>query len=611
MCGICGVIHKNGKTVERGDLNIMMDAIKHRGPDDSGTYINNNIGLGFVRLSILDLSYSGHQPMYSSDKRFIIIYNGEVYNYKEIRRQLSSKHTFVSGTDTEVVLAAYQEWGENCLEKFNGMFSFIIYDTRSKTLFAARDRFGIKPFYYFEDDERIVFASEIKAIHKIVKSYPNDKAIYDYLIHNRTDHTKQTFFSNIQRLSPAHLMIIDSNQNVSTKRWYNLRERVGTNQSMSSVQYLDLFNDSLRLRLRADVPIGVSLSGGLDSSAITSSLLDTFNLKNMNTFSAVYGKTEDSDESRYIDEYIPFIKNMHFSYPTSGTLIKDYRDFIIAHNEPVPDLGPYAQFKVMELAKKHVTVTIDGQGADEQLAGYHYFFGSYYVELFRSYKFHSLILENYHYFLNHGSLDALKYFLYYLFPNSIQSKIRSSTFPSVSPDFLLNSIGEKSKYDINAALYHPVSLGDSLIQHFEHKLEHLLRWEDLNGMYHSIESRVPFLDYRLVEATLSTPSSQKIKRGNTKVILRQAMKGLVPETIINRMDKKGFSNPRDKWFRTEKFQELIGDTINGTTFRNLGYFNVAKANEQYINHLSGRHDHSKEIWKWINMSVWHEELISC
>ncbi len=472
MCGISGIINFNTNPVQEKEIRLMMQKMKHRGPDDDGVFIENNVGLGFVRLSILDLSVAGHQPMLSNDNRYAIIFNGEVYNYIEIREELKDDFIFNTGTDTEVVLAAFQKWGKACLDKFNGMFAFVIYDKQTKEIFAARDRYGIKPFYYYQDDEKFIFASEIKSILPLVNKQANDSIIFDYLLYNRTDHSEQTFFKNIKKLPHGSYLTIN-NFKVEVNIWYDLSDKIKNQKSLSPEDYRALFNDSIKLRLRADVPIGVSLSGGIDSSAIVSSLIKDFNLTNLNTFSAVYGKDEPSDESEFIDVFKSMVKNMHYTYPNANTFFNDFNDFIDTHNEPVPDIGPYAQYKVMELASKSVTVTLDGQGADEQLGGYHYFFGSYYRELLRDFKLLKFITENIHYLKKHHSINALKYMIYYLSPNFLQEKTNRSTFPSIDTGFIDNNNSTKQ---INKLLYNPKSLNESLFQHFKSKLEHLLKW---------------------------------------------------------------------------------------------------------------------------------------
>ena len=605
MCGISGIINFDNTPVEEKDIRIMMEKMKHRGPDDEGLNLFDNMGFGFVRLSILDLTLAGHQPMFSHDRRYVIVYNGEVYNYIELREELKGEFQFKTGTDTEVILAAYQKWGEDCLDKFNGMFAFAIYDIIKKEIFAARDRYGIKPFYYYVDDDKFIFASEIKSILPLLSNKePNNSIIFDYLLYNRTDHTENTFFEGIKKMQHGYLLTIKKGK-IKFKKWYNLSEKLSKNSPLSPDEYRDLFNESLKLRLRSDVPVGVSLSGGIDSSSIVSALIEDFNLIELNTFSAIYGKDEAADESNFIDAYDDIVKNMHFTTPDAHTFFNDFHSFIDAHNEPVPDIGPYAQFKVMALANKHVKVTLDGQGADEQLAGYHYFFGSYYRELINKLKILKFLSENFYYFKKHKSINALKYYLYYLLPSHFQIKVNNHMFPSINKTFIKNNNGNK----LNEMLYNPKDLKESLIQHFEYKLEHLLRWEDLNAMHFSIESRVPFLDYRLVEATLSTPSNQKIYKGETKHILREALKDILPFKITNRKDKKGFSNPREKWFRSQEFQNFIFELINSEKFKNRGYFDSQVANAQYKIHVNGGVDYSKEIWKWINLEIWFRKFI--
>lgn len=605
MCGICGIINFNKEPVEEVLIRKMMQKIKHRGPDDEGLFIDQNYGFGFVRLSILDLSPLGHQPMFDQNNRFMIIHNGEIYNYIEIREELKKKsYTFRSNTDTELILYSYIEWGEDCLNKFNGMWAFVIFDKIKREVFASRDRFGVKPFYYFKDNNRLIFASEIKSILPLVNRDANNKIIYDYLLFNRTDHTEETFFKGIKKLQHGHYFKIKEGKIVFIK-WYNLSVKIN-NKYLSPEDYRKLFNDSLKLRLRADVPIGVSLSGGIDSSSIVTSLIKDFGLIDLNTFSAIYGKDEPTDESDFIDEFKKSVKNMHFTNPSAESFFNDFEDFIDAHNEPVPDIGPYAQYKVMELASKYVTVTLDGQGADEQLAGYHNFFSIYYLELLRKLKVLTFIKENIQYLKKHKKLIVYNYLAYYILPIGFQNRINSGLFPSVSIEFIEEN---KLTSNISKNLYKPKSLNESLFQHLEYKLEHLLRWEDLNAMHFSIESRVPFLDYRLVEATLSTPSSQKIYQGETKYLLREALKDILPIKITNRKDKKGFSNPRDKWFRSARFQKYIFELINSESFKNRGYFDSTIVDKLYHNHLDGKIDRSKEIWKWINLEVWFRKFI--
>lgn len=608
MCGISGIVNFNNAPVQREDLNIMIHQMKHRGPDDEGVYIDNNVGLGFVRLSILDLSLAGHQPMHSHDNRYVVIFNGEIYNYVELKEELKYDFDFRTGTDTEVILAAYQKWGEDCLDKFNGMFAFVIYDKHTNNIFGARDRYGIKPFYYFQDDEKFVFASEIKCILPIIKNRSiNDNIMFDYVVYNRTDHSNKTFFKEVDKLGHGCKFNIVDNK-VSISKWYDLKDKIHQEKTdLTPEEYQELLVDSVKIRLRSDVKLGVSLSGGLDSSTITSLLLRRFDLKDVSSFSAVYNTTEPYDEYEFIKLYSSEMKNMHYTYPSKDTFLNDYKSFIGCHSEPVNDVGSYIQYKVMELVSQHVKVVLDGQGADEQLGGYHNFFGSYYKELLYTGGILGLISENFHYLNNHRSLEAIKYFIYYLLPLSYKSRKNSFTLGSINNEYF-NRYSHNSK--IASEIYHPKNLQDSLVQHFEHKLEHLLKWDDINSMKFSLESRVPFLDYRLVEASLNLPSKRILKKGTTKYILRESMRGILPQRIVDRKDKKGFSNPRQEWFKSVEFQELIGDILDSQDFKNLHIFNSEDAKKKYQNHLNSQNDHSKDIWKWINIYEWQKQIVN-
>ena len=607
MCGISGVINLNGKPVGENDIRLMMEKMKHRGPDDEGVFIDGNVGLGFVRLSILDLSIAGHQPMHSHNNRYVIIFNGEVYNYIEIREELKNDFHFKTGTDTEVVLAAYQKWGKSCLDKFNGMFAFVIFDKNTKQIFAARDRFGIKPFYYYQDEEKFIFASEIKSILPLLKSRSiNNSIVLDYVAYNRTDHTNKTFFNGIKKLRHGYTLLINKTK-IDFVQWYSLRDKIKDKKTiLSRDEYQEILTDSVKLRLRSDVRVGVSLSGGLDSSSITSLVLNKLNLPNISSFSAVYNTNESYDEYEFIKLYSSQMDNMFYTYPSKETFLNDYKEFIGSHSEPVNDVGSYIQYKVMELVSKHVKVVLDGQGADEQLGGYHNFFGSYYKELLNSGKLLKFIKENFHYLSQHKSPEALKYFIYYILPIKLKKSTNKLAKGSINKEFF-NSYSKDSS--IISDIYHPLSLHDSLIQHFEYKLEHLLKWDDINSMKFSIESRVPFLDYRLVEASLNLPSDLILKNGTTKYLLRESMKDILPKKIVERKDKKGFSNPRREWFKTPEFQELIFDTLNSNDFQNLNIFDVKDATQKYKNHLADKSDYSIDIWKWININEWKKQIV--
>lgn len=605
MCGICGIIHFDNTPVSVGAVQQMMQRLKHRGPDDEGYYLNQNVGLGHVRLSIIDLSSAGHQPMFSPDKRFCLVFNGEIYNYLELKQTLKEYYPFSTRTDSEVVLAAYLRWGWNCLEKFNGMFAFAIYDSLKKVLFIARDRFGIKPFYYYQDERSFIFASELQALLPCAeKQTPNSQAIYDYLLYNRTDQQNNlTFFNTIQKLPHGYCGVITNDS--LFQKWYILDQSLKA-PFKEPEEFYQTFKQSIQLQLRSDVPVGVCLSGGLDSSAIVSVLLKEFQADQLNTFSAIYEKEEPADESQYIHQYRDQLSNMFYVYPTAESLIADMRRFISCFSEPVATLGPYAQFKVMELASQHVKVTLDGQGADEQWGGYHYFFGSYFKQLLRQFRWLRLFHEIAAYTCQYKSLYAFQYLGLYLMPPGLKDSFSKLSHNYISDDFFQQ--GKKTSR-LNQDLYNPHTLKESLIHHFEYKLEHLLKWEDHNSMAHSVESRVPFLDHNLVERTLSLPAQQIIHKATTKYMMRQALKDTLPEKIRTRRDKIGFATPWDKWFRTPAFQERILAVLHSQKFKERGYLNPEKCLKDYTRHVNGEIHIAKEIWKWFNLELWFQTYI--
>lgn len=614
MCGICGIINFNDQPVHESSLRIMMQKMKHRGPNDEGVFFEDAMGLGFVRLSILDLSSAGHQPMISQDGRFVLVYNGEVFNYLELRHELQHKgHVFATQTDTEVVLAAFREWGTDGLHRFNGMWALALYDRQAKTLLISRDRYGIKPFYYYQDCDRFIFASELPALLKAIPQKPqaNQQAIFDYMVFNRTDQTEATFFQDILKLQHGCNLMIENcssaHARVEIKPWYDLRREVEKSEAFNTPdEFRELFSDAVGLRLRSDVPVGVCLSGGLDSSSIVSLLLKDFHKGDLHTFSAVYQAGQIGDETEYIQEYSALLKNMHYTTPDAQTLYGDLQAFVAAHGEPIPSTAPYAQFKVMELAKEHVVVTLDGQGADEMLAGYHYFFGYFFKDLLRRGRLPLLFSEMTHYLQKHRSLFGLKSFIYFLLPASLRTRSRVNEKGYLLSDF---SHAFSAKNTIAETLYASGSLHDALLDHFEFKLEHLLKWEDRNSMWFSLEARVPFLDHRLVEKTLALPGKHIIHQGMTKSILRDAMSGILPEKIRARRDKIGFGTPQDEWFREPHFRQLVAEILNSASLTGRGIIDSEKAKLLYQSHLAGEINISKEIWKWIHLELWFREFI--
>jgi asparagine synthase (glutamine-hydrolysing) len=609
MCGICGIIRFDNKKAEETSLRKMMARMKYRGPDDEGIFLDNSIGLGFVRLSILDLTEAGHQPMNDETGRYTIVFNGEIYNYIELREELKKEGiTFKTNSDTEVLLKSYIHYGESCLDKLNGMFAFVIYDKMTGDIIAVRDRFGVKPFYYYKDDNTFIFASEIPPILEVYekKNEANEQMIFDYLVFNRTDHIEDTFFKSIKKLQHGHVISIKNNK-FEIKKWYDLRSNI-KNIEADVDTYRQLLIDAVKLRLRSDVPVGVCLSGGLDSSSITSIISSILGNRQINTFSAIYESGQKGDESKFINIYRDELPNMYYTNPNSDGLYEDLTDYVRLHAEPIPATGPYAQYNVMRLAKEHVTVTLDGQGADEQLGGYHYFYGFYLKDLLKSFKLKKFFHESLAYYKVHHSLYGLKTFVYFLLPKRLKTTARVREQNYLTKDFVEKSLLWESS-TIVEDLYSSKILKEALLNHFDYKLEHLLKWNDRNSMAFSVESRTPFLDYRLVEYTLSLSSDNIIKNGYTKSILRESLKNILPEEIRLRKDKIGFGTPQDEWFRTEIFQNLIWKLLRSEKFKDRNIVDVNIVIDLYSKHLEKQVDASKEIWKWIHLELWFREFI--
>lgn len=599
----------------------MLKVIKHRGPDDEGVFVEKNVGLGHVRLSILDLSVAGRQPMTDATGRYTIVQNGESYNYIELREELKGLgYRFKTQTDTEVVLNGYIEWGEKVLDRLNGMFAMAIYDKQEQTLFIARDRFGVKPLYYNVGREQLVFASEIPAILEVMDGKPkaNDNAIFDYLVFNRTDQTEDTFFSGIYKLQHSCCMTLDlkktyTKENLPIRKWYDLASHVQNLQSeiinlkpeQAQARYMDLFKSAIQMRLRSDVPWGVCLSGGLDSSAITATIIKELKKPDVHSFSAVYGKDSKADESKFINEFKGIVPNMHYIYPDAERLFAHLNDYVRIQGEPTPTTSPYALYCILSEAQKYVKVILDGQGSDEALAGYEYIPGLYYKTLFTHLRWGRLAKEIVQYAKLHKSWRHVKYMAFFMLPSRMRTKVRVAQRGYIDPAF----VAAHKDSVIADKLYGAETMTEMLVNHFEYKLEHLCKWGDRDTMAFGMEGRSPFLDKDLVECSIALQDKMKIRGGYTKFILREVMRGIMPEKVRKRVDKKGFSVPQDEWFRTEKFQKLVKEILKSDSFAKRGYFQPKEAMRLYEKHLAGEINIAKDIWKWINLELWFRTYI--
>lgn len=625
MCGISGIINLHG--IDPLSVARMTDIIRHRGPDDEGYFFadegnqifigggsdtppevwsyaspyqpkwkihnfheeNIIVGLGHRRLSILDLSPSGHQPMCFANARYWIVMNGEIYNYLELRKELISLgYSFLSNSDTEIILAAWQEWGIKCQEHFNGMWSFVIYDSINKTIFLSRDRFGIKPLYYFfSSDGSFCFASEIKqfTVLKGWEAKMNPQRVYDYLLYAYTDHTEETLFSGVYQIPGGHCFMSEIKQLAANKtgkltlhKWYLPESRPfpGT-FAEASREFESLFISAVDLHVRADVPVGSALSGGIDSSAIVCQVNNILRKQGVESLQKTFSSCSSDErysEKKWMDVVVEHTKvDAYYIYPGWEEIFRLTPELIWYHDEPYQSQSALLGYNVFKLAKsKGVIVLLNGQGADEYLGGYGQFTNARIIKMFRQLDWMNLIRE----ISDSGAITK------YSYPFVLRT-ILSSMIPGPIKDFLLDNLSVKrvinNTIDIkklgaedripNKVIPFDFNTVQNISKHvtFHSTLPKYLKWEDRNSMANSVEARVPFLDYRLFEFSLGLPDNYLDFKGETKRVLRSGLKNILPEKIKNRPDKKGFLTPEERWVKEDNpklFRDKIEDAIQIT-----------------------------------------------
>ena len=633
MCGITGYFSyaRAGTKIGKEELLAVTELLRHRGPDDWGCVLFDravgapwryrnlsdpipgsygDVGLGHRRLSIIDLSEKGRQPMGTDDGKVWIVYNGEVYNYVELREELVDMgYRFDSTTDTEVVLKAYLAWGVGCFAKFNGMWALAIYDRRSEKMIFSRDRFGKKPLYYFDNGQFILFASEIKSIlsYPDVRKKLNLKKIADYAgRHYRyVDNDEESFFQGIRQIAKSSYTMIDAAGKMKTKKYWDLKNHVASSENPSEGDLVDefrhLLQDAVHIRLRSDVPVGCMLSGGLDSGSITA--LAARQRERFITFSGVTG-TGYYDESEYIKEVVAQTDaDSQFIYPQASELLPTLKEMLAFHDEPVCTVTWYSNYVITrEIAKYQVPVILTGHGGDELLAGYwdhyHYHFDDLRADgngdnEERGYWERNHQRPRGEYENEKGYVDRLHH------DYTVEIQKYSQYLHWLAP--------EMQKFIIDPVFSYPSGSHLTRRLYLELLYETIppsLRAEDRNMMAFSIENRLPFLDYRLVEYCFRLNNSYKIREGLGKWLLREAMKGILPEKVRMRKDKVGFNAPADEWFRHEN-RESIENLIDCNCYVNSEIYDQKKLIQLFREHLEGK-NHSMFFWQYINLSLWYE-----
>lgn len=582
MCGITGIIRKDETKVNKDQLIQLNDLVTHRGPDGSGIYIDECIGLGHKRLAILDLTVAGSQPMIF--KELVITYNGEIYNYLELRKELEQVgYEFKSDTDTEVILSSYDYWGDDCVQRFNGMWSFAIYDKKKNRVFCSRDRFGIKPFYYKNSENEIIFGSEIKQLLE-KENFTNIDVLLNYFM-GIEQYSDKTFFNDILELRGGHNLIYClKDKSIQIMKYYTLG-----NESLNSSKYQALLEQSISYRLRSDVTVGSCLSGGLDSSTITA--IASIKYKSNQKFSAIHAKSteKDSDESKFAQDVADKKDiNLYIVKPSKEDFISSLEKVVRIQEEPFGGTSVFMQHFVMkEAASQKIPVLLDGQGGDETLLGYE----RYYVAILNQLPFIAKIKMMIS-IANNSRLRLFDIILYYIYFNSaylhlLKYKkslffVKESCLEKIDKNILLKKV--KSFQSVK-------ELQKNEILHFQ--LPHLLRYEDKNSMAYSIETRLPFLDYSVVEKSLQLEVHEKVQGGWTKFKLREVAAKWLPEKIAWRKNKLGFNAPEKSWI----------DSINIEEYTKNSHIlsKILKHND--VSQLS-----TSMKWKIVNIAVWEKEF---
>lgn len=618
MCGLVGIYRTNQKPVDKAELQPMVDILAHRGPDGEGIFIDKNVGLGHRRLAIIDLSPGGSQPMCNDDGSVCLVFNGEIYNYRELRSELLQKgHDFRSQSDTEVILRAYEEFGGQCAEKLTGMFAFAIWDKTKASLFCARDRFGIKPFYYFWDGKNFIFASEPKAliIHPLISDVVscNPNALYRFFQFGVVAAGTETFFSGIQSLKPAECLSLAGN---TLKKWEYWRITHFGNAKISDElaieSFREVFSKSVKQHLISDVPVGTFLSGGLDSSSIVcvaAKMLD----HPVRTYTIYYEQEPDIDERSFAQKVIDATGASAVFYTLPNNEIPELLEkMIYFHDFPVPTPHPLSGFALMRLASRSNTVVLlNGQGSDEMLAGYFSCFPFFLTAMSKSVRW-GAFFRNLRLFAKDqrlGAADVVKILLKSALlgvlseEHAYRLRGRLGYCPLVVRDInkkFFEDIKEKSTDKFTQFLYNLT---------FNTNLSTLLHFEDRNSMAFSVEVRVPFLDHRLAETIFALPPHYKIRNGLTKWILREAMRNILPEEIRMRKDKKALEAIRESyWFRNE-LKEPLNDLLTSQAFRSRPIYDHRLILKLVKNYNQGDNRCAESLWKVFTMENWFRIFI--
>jgi len=624
MCGIAGFINLGlpGFDAE-ATIREMTNSMSHRGPDGMGfemlSYdedVNRScVAMGHRRLKIIDLSENARQPMSDLHGTYSITYNGEVYNYIELRDELEKKgHSFVSASDTEVILKAYEEWDTDCFRRFNGMWALAIFDKAGRRVVLSRDRFGKKPLYYFKTESSLVFASEIKALlkHPLVGKKPNYEKIFRYISTNYryVDIDYESYFADILQVPKSSYMEINDSLNINVRQYWILENNVHprTPADEDAVhEFRELLTDSVRIRLRSDVPVGCFLSGGMDSTSVTCIAHKVLKTPIV-TFSGITGNARGVyDESEYIDAVVHDMGAVHhYIRPDPADVFEMVDEMLSFHDEPICTVTWYSLYLLAKkMRNENVTVILNGHGGDEMAGGYWDYYQYNFNDLGKTGNTEDLSNEIACWYENHHrDMQEIERYKDYIKRLENCEMSEMSRFPDYSDCFTAEFA---AKYRCTITLPKPFSYSFLMNRMYSdlmfETIPASLRAEDRNTMSQSLESRSPFLDYRIAEFCFSLPNNLKIRDGVGKWLLREAMKGILPEKVRTRKDKAGFIAPADEWFRTVNRQQFLALTDSGS-FRDRGIFNTARIRELFGEHVRKEKNHQMLLWQIVNLELW-------
>jgi len=612
MCGIVGFYgFKDNRLLRK-----MMDSVSHRGPDQEGTYTDNHTSLGHKRLSIIDLSKKGKQPIHNEDKTVWITYNGEIYNFQEIRSDLEKKgHKFSSKTDTEVIVHAYEEYKEDCLNLFNGMFAFALWDKKNKTLFIARDRIGIKPLYYYHKENKLIFASEIKAIlqDNSIKREANNHAIIDYLTFQNILDNK-TFFKGINLLMPGECITIKQGKFTLKRYWQPDYTKNNISEKEAVKEFTKIFKESVKRNLISDVPLGVFLSGGFDSSSVAYQTAQ-FRSSRIDTFTARFDAGTKYDESPFAIDVSKKINSKSHTLTINPEDFKtSIKDLIYHLDEPKVGMPAFSQYCLSKLVSKHVKVALSGDGGDELFAGYPVYKAEYFKEMVRK---NPLNVFKFPFFFKLSELPRSLYFMFYpIFDKEVRPGL-FTIFNKSQRDKILTKQFKKS-----TANHNPIStinipklsrLNSIQYNYLKTYLPSMLIVTDKVTMAHSIESRVPVCDNELVDFATKLPMEIKLYKKELKHIIKRAMKGKLPSSLYNR-PKTGFQTPLSLWFRKD-LKSFIYNILLDEKTKQRGIFNMKEVKHLLDRHCNARTDtlfdlvNAAKIWSLLNVELWFRIFI--